>query len=256
MNNDNIEYMNTETVQLFLNTIPSILHDARKYALLIRGFTELLQREQVGILNDQQKEMTDEVIRRAKMLFHVLDQALLLSSIDMYPQPPEPSICHVDDTIREAIAITMRVNAPKSETIQIEQKTGSLSIFADKDDMLRMLLQVLDNAVKYTPIQGIITITTTAHEGIVMIAIRDSGAGIPQEHHPYLFQRLSARYQQLPYELSSAGVGLAIADAFAKRNNSRIELVETSEKGSVFAIYIPQAPPEAPHLSAPEYARS
>jgi len=230
----------SETLQLFLSTISSTLHDARKYALIVGGFVELLQRELAGPLNEEQRELVRESLHRAKMLFHILDQALMLSSIDLYPRSPEPLEYNVVDIVQEAIQIAANRNKPKSDTIRIERFIEPLQVFADRDDIVHILRQVLDNAIKYTREQGKITVTAREQQDMITITLQDTGSGIRAEQQERLFQRLSGHYQHIPNELSSSGVGLAIAHALAQRNNGRIELTSTSNEGSIFSIILPK----------------
>jgi two-component system phosphate regulon sensor histidine kinase PhoR len=229
-----------ETLQLFMFTLPSILRDARKYAVIITGFNELLNRELAGSLNEQQKELIQESMKRAKMLFHILNQSIILSSLDVNPRTPEPVNYPLKEIIQEATQIALHRRKPKSHAIRIEELSNNVEVFVDKDDAIDGFVQVIENAIIYTPNNGEISITIREQEGNIAIAIQDNGVGIPIEHQKRLFQRLSSHYQQLPNELSSSGVGLAIAKAVLQRNNGSIQLTHSDEKGSIFTILLPK----------------
>jgi signal transduction histidine kinase len=229
--------------QLFLPSIFSIIYDARRYSIVAGGFAEILQRELAGPLNDDQKEMVYELLRRAAMTSHVLEQGVMLLSLDVYPRKPEPTILEVSKPIQDAIAyaINRSRNRVKQAPILVNQVTESHFIYADAEDVVHLLVQLLDNAIKYTPSTGRITIGTSVSEGMIAISIQDTGAGILLEKQSYLFQRLSHYYLNLPGELSGPGVGLAIAQSLAQRNHGDIFLTESSSNGSTFTVTLPQS---------------
>jgi signal transduction histidine kinase len=133
----------------------------------------------------------------------------------------------------------------------------------DEELLRRMLFNLLDNAIKYTPAGGLISVKCEARDGEYLLTVSDTGAGIPLEAQPHIFERFyradKARSRAAFGEStaaaagsSGAGLGLAIARLVAEAHRGRLELLRSDERGSVFRATLPtpdkrteSSPPDA-----------
>lgn len=126
----------------------------------------------------------------------------------------------------------------KNVGLQIEPGP-SASIRADENLLLQLVLNLLDNAIKYTPSGGQVTVGWRVNGNQVELQFRDTGIGIAQEHLPYLFDRFyrvdKARSRAEP----GAGLGLAISSWVAEAHGGSIRVESTLGKGSVFTLLLP-----------------
>jgi heavy metal sensor kinase len=113
----------------------------------------------------------------------------------------------------------------------------SLMISGDTDQLIRLIVNLLDNAIKYS-VQGTITLSAKERDGNAIIEVADTGIGIPPEHLPHIFRRL---YTVDPARSSGgAGLGLSIAQQIVQAHGGRIEVQSEVGKGSKFTVYLPK----------------
>ena len=128
----------------------------------------------------------------------------------------------------------------------------TLPIFADPAAVERLLLSILDNAVKYTPIGGRVTVRVAAEERSVTIEIEDTGIGIAQSDLPHIFERFYRADQARSREIRGSGLGLSIARWIAEMHQGAIEVTSQVGRGSCFRVRLPLtalAPDRAPSLA-------
>jgi heavy metal sensor kinase len=113
----------------------------------------------------------------------------------------------------------------------------SLVNSGDTDHLIRLIVNLLDNAIKYTE-QGTITLSARENEGNAIIEVADTGIGIPPEHLPHIFKRL---YTVDPARSSGgAGLGLSIARQIVQAHRGRIEVQSEMGNGTKFTVYLPK----------------
>jgi signal transduction histidine kinase len=116
---------------------------------------------------------------------------------------------------------------------------GPVIVQADEATLRLALVNILDNAVKYTPTDGTVAVGVRARDGQALIEIADSGPGVPAEHAGRIFERFY-RVDQSRTEVSGgAGLGLAIAKWAVEANGGRIELETRAGGGSTFRLVLP-----------------
>ena len=113
----------------------------------------------------------------------------------------------------------------------------SLVISGDTDHLIRLIVNLLDNAIKYTE-QGTVTLSARESDGNAIIEVADTGIGIPPEHLPHIFKRL---YTVDPARSSGgAGLGLSIARQIVEAHEGRIEVQSEAGNGTKFTVYMPK----------------
>ena len=113
----------------------------------------------------------------------------------------------------------------------------SLIISGDTDQLIRLIVNLLDNAIKYTE-QGSIAVTSREQEEQAIINVEDTGVGIPSEHLKYIFERF---YRvDASRSSSGAGLGLSIAAHIVQAHGGRLEVKSETGEGTVFTIYLPK----------------
>ncbi len=149
------------------------------------------------------------------------------------------------NTTREAVELSLLLNDVSDSMAPLAEAKGltltctapaGLTIQGDTDDLIRLFVNLLDNAIKYTE-HGSITVTTRTDAHHLRVMISDTGNGIPPEHLPHIFDRFyrvdSARTSQ------GAGLGLALALEIARAHGGDIQVNSTTGKGTTFTVNFP-----------------
>ena len=118
-----------------------------------------------------------------------------------------------------------------------------VEIDGDQDRLKQLLLNLIDNALRYTPAEGAVTLDLVHGAQEAIIRVRDTGPGIPAEHLPHIFERFyridSARARQT----GGTGLGLAISREIVEAHGGRIEVESTIGAGSTFTVVLPAPKP-------------
>jgi len=109
----------------------------------------------------------------------------------------------------------------------------------DQDRLIRLFLNLLDNAVKYTPAGGNVTAVVSRRGCGVEVAVMDTGSGIPPEHLPHIFERFYRVDKARSRSEGGVGLGLAIAEHIAELHGGSIRVASELGKGTIFTVSLP-----------------
>ncbi len=184
-------------------------------------------------------EMMDVKVRR---LARIVEDMFTLARVDAGRHPLHQSEFYLDELIGET-ARAARMLATRKE-VSVEVATASDVPFRGDEGLLRqLLLNLLDNAIRYTPAGGHICVSLTHSDSICEIIVADSGTGIPAEAQTRIFERFyradESRARASSDGGSGAGLGLSIARWIAEAHDGRLELRRSDESGSIFVASLP-----------------
>lgn len=221
--------------------VANVSHELRTPITAIKGFVETLKQ---GAVNDAQKseEFLDIVARQADRLNSIISDLLTLSEIerkeDTAQIPMEQqSICPV---IEAAVSNIQHRASEARVTIRLECADG-LSSAVNAPLLEQAVTNLLDNAVKYSPEDSVVTVRADQSDEELVISISDSGPGIDPEHLPRLFERFYRVDKARSRKLGGTGLGLAIVKHIAQAHKGTAEVESTPGKGSTFTIRLPQS---------------
>jgi len=217
-----------------LRTPVAILCGETEVALAkaVRGEEEY--RETLRILGDE-----------SKRLRHIVEDLFTLARADAGQYPLTYSDFYLDELAAECAKNVRSLASAKKIKVSCES-TGEALIRADESLVRRMLLNLLDNAIKYTPAGGSIALRCGEHNGCYQVSVEDSGLGIPADLQPRIFERFfradkaRSRNEQ---DGSGAGLGLSIGAWIATAHSGALELTRSTEAGSLFTATLPKRPP-------------
>ncbi len=180
-----------------------------------------------------------EVKRLAPRLMTALDRAIALATTTLKygrteDQPPAPTTFNLRELIEEAASAEMdcRTDVTVTFTNQID---ASIQVHADRDQLFRIVLNLLRNACEALGGQGAVTVSCAGDAGNIAIDIADSGPGIPEKVRDKLFQPFVSAARP-----GGSGLGLAIARDLARGHGGDLVLVSTGPSGTVFRILLPE----------------
>jgi signal transduction histidine kinase len=114
------------------------------------------------------------------------------------------------------------------------------TVLADRDKIGQVLINLLHNALKFTPAGGTVSVETGTADKRAFLRVRDTGCGIAPEHLPFIFERFYRADPSRTRETGGSGIGLAIAMAIAKAHGGQILVASTVDQGSTFTLLLPR----------------
>lgn len=213
-------------------------HELRTPATVIAGYIEIL--EKYGSEDKELMEESVEAIRsESQNMKNLLENLLFLARTDQDRQ----KIYKEKFELSELVGDVMRKMKKVITTHEVELlKNDSAEIFADKTMILQMLRIFLDNATKYTPEGGKISVNSELVDGKIKLSISDTGIGIAPENLEKVFER-SVRIdsEELVKDVRGSGLGLSIAKWIAENHDIKIEVASKLGEGTTFTLNIPLA---------------
>jgi PAS domain S-box-containing protein len=186
----------------------------------------------------QRQEMINEIQQQAHALRELIEDILELSRFDARRSLPQKQwfdlASHCDELL-SSLEPSVREKHLRLETIQ---NLESSYIRADPQQVMRVLRNVVSNAIKYTPEGGQIVLRMEQANGEVRLSVSDTGIGIEPDEQLYVFDRFY-RSEKASRMASGTGLGLSITKEIVDLHGGRIELSSTPGEGSTFTIYLP-----------------
>jgi signal transduction histidine kinase len=130
-----------------------------------------------------------------------------------------------------------------NKKIKVTIKLQPIAVRADNDKIRQVMVNLISNAIKYTPEGGKIWIETYKEDAMAVFLIRDNGIGIAEDDIPYIFERLYRTDKSRNSETGGAGIGLTITKAIVEAHKGSIEVKSELNKGTAFTVKIPLADP-------------
>jgi heavy metal sensor kinase len=213
-----------------LRTPLAILQGESEVALSKGSRSTAEYRESLGILHQE-----------ARRLSRVVDDMFTLTRADAGQYPVAPREFYLDELAADCVQSLRSLAAAKSISLSVDS-AGELPIVADESLVRRMLLNLVDNAIKYTPAGGAVSLSVRATAESAEISVSNNGPGIPPELQPRVFERFfrgdQARTRSHPE--SGAGLGLSIAKWIAEAHHGTLELTRSSPADTVFTAHLPK----------------
>jgi two-component system, OmpR family, phosphate regulon sensor histidine kinase PhoR len=180
----------------------------------------------------------DHIIRQSSILRNLVDDLLMLSSLENAQALPEFGPVDVSALVQEQSADAAVISKAKHE-IQTQLEQG-LTVNGSRAELTTAIRNLMSNAIRYTPEGGKITIGIEKQKDALRLFVSDTGIGIAPEH----LGRLTERFYRVDKDRSRSnggtGLGLAIVKRIALRHDGRLEISSLQGKGSTFALVLPE----------------
>jgi two-component system sensor histidine kinase CiaH len=225
-----------------------LTHELRAPTTVLRGFAELLEREIVGPLNEEQREMTQQMSRVSRIVTHTIHQFITLHKALYNASVEQLSSYPIQDITEGAVAWARRNNPSISIPIEVSTLPELVEVITDPDSARVILFQILDNAMKFNTPNGEVRISVTLANSVAAVEIQDTGKGIPFEYQAGLFTNdhpVPLTGVERPH---GTGFGLRIAYLLAQASNTTVALVKSDLEGSTFMVSFQLSGPQQNRL--------
>lgn len=215
-----------------------ISHDLRGPIAAIGNFPELLVHYAENNTKEDLQEMVNLIETSVKKVSVMLDNLLewALSQQGTFPFHPEKlNVCKI---LKEVKPIFVTMAGIKNLSIE-EDVNGEIYIMADKNSLITIIRNLINNSIKFTKPGGQICISAKTNHTSAIIEIKDSGIGIPKEKLENIFSIYEKKSTWGTNKEKGLGIGLSLVHDFVKMNNGEIAVTSEPGKGSSFSIYFP-----------------
>ena len=222
--------------------VSTVSHDLRSPLTLMRGYATML--EMAGMLNDQQKSYAKMIVQGVDNMAKLVNNLLDLGRIDFGVGLQVESIPVLD--ILERVTGGLQMHAKQKHIalgVEIPRDLPH-AIEADQALLHQALYNLVENAIKYTPEGGEVTVHVQTSPSALTFAVEDSGIGIQEEDLPRLFEKFYRGTHREALAQRGTGLGLAIVKSIAERHGGKVWVESELGKGSVFHLQIPLEQPK------------
>jgi len=211
-------------------------HELRTPLTIMRGEVELALRNPKS--PEEYRRVLVSNLEEILRLATIIDSLLELSKTD----PLLVQHSFTDVNLREILAEVFEDSEVIAEKKNIHVSLGrndDVVVLADAVRLRQLFLNLIDNAVKYTPENGNVRLSSEKVDGFVRVKIADDGIGIPKEDQEKVFNRFYRVEKGRSREMGGTGLGLSIVKSIVSLHHGRIEVESEPDKGSTFTIYLP-----------------
>ena len=217
--------------------VANVSHELRSPITSIKGFAEGMAD---GVIPaEEQPKYLRLVADESKRLSGLIDDLLALSRLERDDAKPEMTVFDVNEMLRRAVICRMNDLEEKKIDVSCDFEEDSCPVRADSDRIEQVVINLLDNAIKFTPEGGSIRLESATHDGIAEITVRDSGSGVAPEDRERIFDRFFTA-DRAHTAGKGTGLGLSICKRIMEMHGQGIRLLET-ETGAAFRFTLEKA---------------
>ena len=236
-----------ETMEIKSQFISTVSHELRTPLAAMKEGIAIVLDEVAGQINGKQKKFLDiarrNVNRLENMINNILDfQKLEVETIGLQIQNND--IKQIALEVHETMVLYAEKNGIE---LLFELAEDLPEAKFDRDRIVQVLINLLGNAIKFTPKGGRANLNVQYREEELIISVSDTGAGIPKNELPKIFERFY-RAEQQREEVQGTGLGLSIVHKIVMRHGGRIEVESEVGQGATFTVFLPLDPKPEPNL--------
>lgn len=244
-----------ELDRLKSNFLATVSHELRTPLTSIMGYGEMLAEGVAGPLQDEQREFVDTIRNKSEQLLGLIMSLLDLSKLESGTMPVRVGRLVIGAVIEEALTTLLPTAMKKGVVIEMDVPRDLPPVLGDADRLRQVLINLTDNAVKFTPSDGTVRLAARltvaqplGEPGLVLVAplrpvveirVSDTGIGIAETEREKVFDPFYQIDQSSTREYGGAGLGLAIVKRLVEAHQGSIHVEANSPHGAVFVVTLP-----------------
>jgi signal transduction histidine kinase len=219
--------------------VASVSHELRTPLTSIQGYVQMLVRHGEKLQGDRQAAFLTEVGRQTDRLRYLIEDLLAVSRIEARQERIVLEPFSAESLVREILS---ELKDWGDHQLEIDFESEMDPVEADENKVRHILMNLIENALKYAPANTRITIRGRVEESREIISVEDQGPGIPEHLRSKIFDRFYQVDQSLTREQGGMGLGLYISQKMAEAMGGEVRLERSDERGSVFSLLLPLSP--------------
>ncbi|TYV35564.1 two-component system histidine kinase PnpS [Listeria monocytogenes] len=220
--------------------VTNVSHELKTPVTALKGFAETLLD---GAMYDEVllKKFLTIIKEESDRLHRLIMDILALSRIEQNPVAENVELVDVDEVIEQSARTIFEMATEKNIRVTIPEKTSaSVMIETDRDKLQQIIINLLSNAINYTPVDGKVEVKLIEQEAEVIIEVTDNGIGIPAKDIDRVFERFYRVDKARSRHSGGTGLGLSIVKHLVENCGGRIEVESQEEVGSTFRVTLPK----------------
>jgi PAS domain S-box-containing protein len=215
-------------------------HELRTPMTSIAGAARTLLRREIDLDPDRQRILLQMIVDESDRLARIVDQILLASRIEAGVLDVVPEACDARD-IAASVVDHARLRAPRDVELAIDAPDDLSEVACDADRLRQVLGNLVDNAIKYSPGGGTVTVELRENHEMLRFAVHDEGLGFDPTRAEELFERFRRLDPHLTHGIGGTGLGLYISRELVRRMGGEIWATSEPGEGSTFTFELPLA---------------
>jgi signal transduction histidine kinase len=227
-----------ELDQLKSEFVANVSHELRTPLTSILGFTEILIDGAAGDIGTEQQEYLEIIERSSRRMLRLIDDLLLLSRLETRSIEVRVEEIDLTSLIQEA-GLELSLSAEKAGVSLACSVDGDAPMQCDRERIRQIIDNLVNNAVKFTPSGGTVTLSGWRESGAWMISVADNGIGIPESDLENLFKKFFRASNADPKITPGTGLGLTITKAIVEAHRGTISVESIQGTGTTFTVCLP-----------------
>jgi signal transduction histidine kinase len=231
-----------EFSQLKAHILRNVSHELRTPLTVIRGHLELLMADRMQALLPEQRKALDVVCDRVDDIVTIVERTISLSPTGDLSLAYEKII--VSDLLRETVEAFTRRRRQTEVALTVAPVAADLYLYGDADKIRQLCYNLLDNAAKFSPNGGQVTIRAQAEDANVHITFADEGIGIPERQLSQIFETFYQVDGSTTRRFGGLGLGLTVVNRIVDAHKGEIWVESEVDRGSTFHVLLPKHVPQ------------
>jgi two-component system phosphate regulon sensor histidine kinase PhoR len=235
----------TRVADMRRDFVGNVSHELKTPLAAIRGFAETLRD---GALDEPPvaRRFTERILEQCRRLQALLDDLLTLSRLETVALREREQLA-LDEVVRHAVDTLAPLAREKRVQVEVAA-SGTPAVLGEADAIERLVLNLLENAIKYNRPEGQVAVQLSATGEDVLLEVTDTGIGIPPDALPRIFERFYRVDKGRAREEGGTGLGLAIVKHVAQAHGGQVEVDSRLGRGTTFRVRLPVAPVQKQRL--------
>jgi PAS domain S-box-containing protein len=219
--------------------VATVSHELRTPLAAIYGAALTLRRDDVSLEDAMRDTLLRVIAEESARLGEIVNDLLLASQLDSGKLHVQIEPCDPLEIVRSEVEAA-RAHAPETVELALDSPPGLPVVSADPSQLRQVVANLIDNAIKYSPEGGRVTVSLSPDNGAVRLAVSDSGIGIPPDERRRIFEKFYRLDPEMTGGIGGTGLGLYICRELVRRIDGRIWVEENGNRGSTFVVEIPR----------------
>ena len=224
--------------------VSNVSHELRTPLTAIKGAVDVVLREMAGPLTEKQIHYLTRVRSNTQHLAGLINDLLDLSKIESGKIDVKSSPVSLSGLLHEVVEALRPLAAEKVIALEAVIREPSFLVWADRDKINQVLTNLIGNAIKFTPVQGRVTVSASKNGESVQLTVSDSGPGVPPDEKEKIFAKFYQIAEANGENAKGTGLGLAISKALVELHGGKIWVESEPSRGSQFCFTLPLSAPQ------------